>query len=166
MDVPQATADLKSSDPALRAKAAEELAHLEDAAQPTAVALVVATADEDESVRQWATAALESLGPPSVQDAAALAKLLSDARLDVAYWAATLLGRLGPDAGDAKNVAALVCALDGHPGQAVRERAAWALGQVGPAAAGALPALQSATSDAQPRLSRLAKQSIEQISVK
>jgi len=166
MDVSRATADLKSSNMALRASAAELLAHLEDGAQAAAVALVNATADADESVRQWSTAALESLGPPAASDAASMAKLTGDPRLDVAYWAVTLLGRLGPDAGHADIVAALVCALDKHPETAVRERAAWALGQIGPAAAAGLPALQNAATQSGPRLARLAKQAVEQISAK
>ncbi|HTQ39962.1 MAG TPA: HEAT repeat domain-containing protein [Pirellulales bacterium] len=161
MEVSLALAGLKSSDPAARAAAAEELAHLEDAAQPAAVALVGATADQDESVRQWATAALESLGPPAVGDVAELAKLLLDKRLDVAYWATTLLGRLESDAAAA--VPQLTGALQSHPETAVRERAAWALGQIGPAAAAAVPALNAAVGDG-PRLSRLAKESIQQIS--
>jgi HEAT repeat protein len=166
MDVSQATANLKSSNAAQRASAAEELAHLEDGAQSAALALVEATADPDESVRQWSTGALESLGPPAAGDAAALTKLAGDARLDVAYWAVTLLGRLGADGGRAEIVSALVNALTKHPQTAVRERAAWALGEIGPAAAAALPSLQSAAGNPGPRLSRLAKQAIEQISAK
>jgi HEAT repeat protein len=166
MDVVQATANLKSSDAAVRAAAAEQLAHLEDGAQAAAPALAVATADGDESVRQWATGALESLGPPAAGDTAELVKLLPDTRPDVAYWAATLLGRLGDGAGDAKTVAALITALNSHPEAAVRERAAWALGQVGPGAAAALPALQAVGGTTNPRLARLAKQAIEQISAK
>jgi HEAT repeat protein len=166
MDVSKATADLKSSDAARRAAAAEQLAHLEDGAQAAAMALVEATADSDESVRQWSTGALESLGPPAASDAAALAKLAGDARLDVAYWAVTLLGRLGTDAGRPEIVAALVSALTKHPEAAVRERAAWALGEIGTSAAAALSALQSASKNPSPRLSRLAKQAIGQISAK
>jgi HEAT repeat protein len=166
MDVSQATADLKSSDPARRAAAAEQLAHLEDGAQSAAIPLVEATADSDESVRQWSTSALESLGPPAAGDAATLAKLSGDNRLDVAYWAVTLLGRLGADAGRAVIVSALVNALTKHSEEAVRERAAWALGEIGPSAASALPALQSAAGNSSPRLSRLAKQAIEQISTR
>jgi HEAT repeat protein len=162
MDVSQATADLKSNDSAVRAAAAEQLAHLEDGAQPAAVALVAATADEDDSVRQWATAALESLGPPDEKDIAALSGLLADGRLDVAYWAATLLGRLESVAAPA--VPQLAAALESHAEVAARERAAWALGQIGPAAAAALPALQrAAASGSGPRLARLATQSIQTI---
>jgi HEAT repeat protein len=161
MDVSKATADLKSNDAAVRAAASEQLAHLEDGAQPAAVALVAATADADESVRQWATAALESLGPPAAGDVAALAKLLSDSRSDVAYWAATLLGRLEADATSA--VQQLAAALESHAEVAARERAAWALGKIGSSASAALPALEHAAASSQPRLSRLAKEAINNI---
>jgi HEAT repeat protein len=161
MDVAQLIADLQSKDATSRAAAAEQLTHLEEGAQPAALQLVLATADADESVRQWATAALESLGAPAAEDLPELAKLLADPRLDVAYWAATLLGRLGPAATPA--VTALVDSLGTHGEVAVRERCALALGQIGPAAISALAALQNAAADPRPRLSRLAKQAIEQI---
>ena len=162
MDVAQLTADLRSKDAATRAAGAEQLTHLEEGAQPAALELVLATADADESVRQWATAALESLGAPAAKDLPELAKLLGDGRLDVAYWAATLLGRLGLAAAEA--VPALSKSLDAHSEVAVREHCALALGQIGPAAASALTALNRAAADPRPRLSRLAKQAIEQIS--
>jgi HEAT repeat protein len=161
MDVSKATSDLQSGDAAARAAAAEVLAHLEEGAQGAAVALVTATADQDESVRQWATAALESLGPPPSDSAAQLGKLLADKRLDVAYWAATLLGRLGADAAAA--VPQLTTALQSHGEMAVRERAAWALGQIGSPAAPAMPALESAAGEQQPRLARLAREAIGNI---
>lgn len=164
MDVSQLTSDLQSSDAATRSAAAEQLTHLEEAAQPAAIALVLATADADESVRQWATAALESLGAPAGEDLPELAKLLADPRLDVAYWAAMLLGRLGSSAAQAAPL--LSESLDTHAEVAVRERCAWALGQLGPAAASALTALQRAAAAPRPRLSRLAKQAIQQISAR
>ena len=164
MDIAQLTADLQSKYAATRAVAAEQLTHLEEGAQPVAVELVLATADADESVRQWATAALESLGAPAVDDLPELGKLLADPRLDVGYWAATLLGRLGPAA--ALAVAALANSLESHAEVAVRERCALALGQIGPAAVSGLPALNRAAAGPRPRLSRLARQAIEQISAR
>lgn len=165
MDVSQLAAELKNSDPAARAAAAEQLAQMEDGAQAAAVPLVQAMADSDSTVRDWAHAALESLGPPAANDAAALAKLLSDESLDVAYWAATLLGRLGATAGSSSSafVKPLVVALDSYPESAVRERAAWALGQTGPPAKEAIPALQTAAASTIPRLARLAKEALEKI---
>jgi len=162
MDIAQLNRDLESDDAPARANAAEQLAHLEEGAQAAAVGLVVATVDGEESVRQWATAALESLGPPANADQTRLAGLLADPRSDVAYWAATLLGRLGTHAG--ASVPSLAKVLESHPELSARERCAWALGLIGPVAKSALPALQRVASDSRPRLSRLAKQAIEQIS--
>ncbi|HZZ27719.1 MAG TPA: HEAT repeat domain-containing protein [Pirellulales bacterium] len=164
MDVSQAVEKLKSSEASVRTAAAEQLAHLEEAAQPAAVPLVRATTDSEESVRQWASEALESLGPPAAGDASALGKLLADPHLDVAYWAAMLLGRLQTDA--AACVPQIVTALQSHPETTVREQAAWALGKIGPGATAALGALQKLATDPDARLARLAKQAIEQISSK
>jgi HEAT repeat protein len=162
------TADLKKPDATVRARAAEQLAHLAEDAAPAAVALVEALGDVDDTVRDWANAALESVGPPSADDAVKLAALASDLRLNVAYWAVTLLGRLGaadelPADGSVVMVSVLTSELQSHPEIAVRERAAWALGQIGKPAASALTALQQAAGDSRPRLSRLAKEALDKI---
>ncbi|HEY2881388.1 MAG TPA: HEAT repeat domain-containing protein [Pirellulales bacterium] len=162
MDVARLSADLQNPNAAVRAAAAEKLAQAAEAVQPAAVALVAATADADDSVRQWATGALESLGPPLEPDAGKLAALLADPRLDVAYWAAMLLGRLQSAA--AAWTPQLTTALTSHPETAVRERAAWALGEIGPPAASALSALAAAAKQPSPRLARLAVQAAAQIS--
>jgi HEAT repeat protein len=78
---------------------------------------------------------------------------------DVGYWAATLLGRLGADA--AVVVDALVRAVASSAALSVRQRAAWAMGEIGSPAA--IPSLKTAASDPDPRLARLAQEAIEQI---
>ncbi len=166
MDLNLLIANLQNADPSLRAAAAEQLAHLAEEARPAAVSLVEAMGDTDNTVRDWAYAALESLGPPPANEAAALAKLAEDPRLDVAYWAVILLGRLAADVGLASTdatplVTALTDALLNHTEIAVRERAAWALGKFGPLAASARRALEQAASDSRPRLSRLAHEALE-----
>lgn len=154
-------AALSAPDAAKRAEAAEELAQLGPDAQPAAVALVVACGDEEEEVRQWATAALEQLRPPLASDMGQLATLIEARSPDVGYWAATLLGRLKGEAAEA--VDALAHAIAGQSDIAVRQRAAWALGEIGPAAATGLPSLRQAAGDADPRLSRLAQEAIGKI---
>ncbi len=165
MDATQLSADLKSSDPSVRTSAAEQLTHLEEGAQAAAVPLVRAMNDAESTVRDWAYAALELLGPPAASDGPALAQLLSDPCLDIAYWAATLLGRLGAEDSSAcaASVKPLIAALESYPESAVRECAAWALGQIGPPAAEATAALQTAAAGSLPRLSRLAKEALEKI---
>lgn len=148
-------------DPKARASAAEQLAGIGRDAQPAAVALVLAAGDESEEVRQWATAALEQLGPPEEADLSSLAALVDGRTADVGYWAATLIGRLkGQAAGVAETLAR---SLAGSPHLSVRQRAAWALGEIGPGACAALPSLHKAAQQPDARLSRLAQQAIAQI---
>src|SRR5690606_25495364 len=128
-----------SDDALQRAAAAERLAQAAEDAKSAAVPLVRAAGDADESVREWAVAALESLGAPPTENQMELAALLSDPRLDVAYWSATLLGRLGAEAKD--STAALAQALQSHPEMAVRQQAAQALAKIGRPAASAIAAL-------------------------
>ncbi len=152
-------AQLRSQDSAQRQAAAQQLASMQEQAQPAAVALVEACAVQGD-MHEWVVAALESLGPPAAGDLDSLSRLLQSADLDTAYWAATLLGRLGNDGAAA--VDALTKALANHAQTAVRERAAWALGEIGPAAGSARAALQAASSGSS-RLARLASAALEQI---
>lgn len=139
--------------------AAEQLAQLGEEAGPAAVPLVEACSSEE--TREWAVAALESLGPPAASDVPALAGLTHRPALDIAYWAVTLLGRLQVEAVAA--VPDLVTALGAHAELAVRQRAAWALGQIGPPAAPALAALQAAAAGPDARLAKLAREAIANI---
>lgn len=151
---------LASGDSAQQAAAAEKLAQLGEEASAAAVELATACAG-DEAIREWATAALEGMGPPAVEDITRLAALLSDPSADVGYWAATLLGRLGPDGAAA--TPALTAALDKSPHANVRERAALALGKIGPAAAAAAPALTAAASSGGSRLATLAREALANV---
>jgi HEAT repeat protein len=153
---------LAGNDAAARQSAAERLAQLGPDAQAAAVPLVEACAIEDDSLREFVTAALEEIGPPLPGDVAKLASLVSHRSLDVAYWAATLLGRLKDHAAPA--IRELVAALDAHPEVSVKQRAAWALGQIGPAASEARPALQKAAASNDPRLARVAQEALEKLS--
>ena len=80
---------------------------------------------------------------------------------ETCYWAATLLGRLGQDAAVAAG------ALEGCLRESMylpaRERAAWALSQIGPQAAAAVPTLEEAAAAAPPRLQRLATEALAAI---
>jgi len=152
-------AQLSSGDLAHQVAAAETLARLGTNAQPAAVALVEACGTSDESLRQWTSAALEDLGPPSPGQIAPLIKLARDPSTEVAYWAITLLGRAGDAAPSA--VATLVEVLRNSSEITLRERSAWALGKMGSVAQPALPALREAAATTQPRLSRLARNALE-----
>ena len=157
----QLIAALTSPEPAQRANAAEHLSCLGSDARATAVPLVRACADESEDVREWVTVALEELGPPPVPDASVLATLLGNENADVGYWAATLLGRLGAEAASA--TPALASAVSNSVEMSVCQRAAWALGKIGPPACDALDALRQAAASSNPRLARLAQRAVDQL---
>lgn len=153
---------LRNPDPAARQQAAEQLARLGPQAQTAALALVQACADDSAEVGEWVVNALEEIGPPAARDVRPLAHLLGHDSADVGYWAATLLGRLGAHAVEA--VPALTAALLAPLDDSVRQRAAWALGKIGPSAEGALATLEEAADDeGDPRLARQARRAIQQI---
>lgn len=159
MDQPkQWRSELQSPDAARRVAAAEHLSHASDAT--AAVELVRACGDEPE-VREWAVAALEDLGPPPAELQAELRGLVSSGDPLVAYWAATLLGRLGPAASNSQQE--LTKALSTSRDAALRQRAAWALGEIEARTSDAVAALQRATRTGDARLARVAKRSLEAI---
>lgn len=127
-------------------------------AAPAAVPLVEACRDADDRVREWAVAALEDVGPPLEDAVAPLTLLVGDKNPLAGYWAATLLGRSGESAASAVN--ALAKAVDSAADLSVRQRAAWALGQIGPAASAARGVLEKAAGDADARLARLASEAL------
>lgn len=161
-DISLLIAELSSPSPRQRAAAAEKLSRMGEQARGAVVPLVRLAGDEDEETREWAVAALEELGEPPPEDGPALVKLLEAPSADSGYWAATLLGRLGPVA-DGDAVSGLAHALDNSPHLPVRERCAWALGKIGPAASAAKGSLERARQMGNARLQRLAEQALVQI---
>lgn len=160
-DISQSINDLSADDLATRRSAADRLSRMGEDARAAAVSLVRCAGDSDEEVRESVIAALEELGSPHASDQAAISELLAAENADTAYWAATLLGRLSSAA--EPSVERLAGALSNHPELQVRQRAAWALGKFGPAAAAAKVALEAASRDEDPRLARLAQRALEQI---
>jgi hypothetical protein len=154
-------AAVSSGNAALVAAAAEALTYLGTDAQPAAVALVRACGTSDPTSHAWCTAALEELGTPPVSQIEALTALAGDPVPNVSYWAVTLLGRCGSAASPA--VAVLARIVRRSTELPVRERAIWALGKIGPAAAAAVPALHEAAAGGPPRLSRLAENALAAI---
>jgi HEAT repeat protein len=68
-------ANLTSSDPAVRKKAARELGHIGAADKAAVPALVGALKDKDAGVREAAVLALLAIGPPAVDAAPALTEV-------------------------------------------------------------------------------------------
>ena len=150
--------DLQSPDVGVRANAAEKLCTAGAEAANAAVELVKACGD-DETVQNWAVAALEDHGPPPPASIGPLAELVTSPHSLVAYWAATLLSRIGPQAIESQSALAVV--LLESPDEALRERAALALGKIGANSSAAVNALDQAANAKNVRLARLAKESLE-----
>lgn len=157
----QLRAAMQSEAPIDRAEAVERLGRMGVDAAPAAIELIHATADPSETVRDWATNALENLGPPPAGLEPQLNELARNSLGDQAYWAVTLLGRLEMP-GEA-TITTLAEVVVGARDAKVRQRAAWALGNLGPEAKPALPQLQAATQLTDSRLARLAGRAIQQI---
>lgn len=160
-DIPRLVTALQAAAAAIRSDAAEQLCRAGTAARAAAVDLVRACGDDDEQVREWAAAALEELGPPTADALPALLPFLDGAEPLSAYWAATLLGRSGEAAATA--VPHLANSLGTADDIAVRQRIAWALGKIGPAAAAGRGALERAATDPDQRLARLAADALAAI---
>lgn len=127
----------------------------------TCPAIRLAGSSHDE-VRMWAAEALESSIQPKREEVLQLIQLLEQAADgEICYWAATMLGRLGQESAVA--TAALANCLQHSMYLPARERAAWALGQIGAEAASAITTLDDARQTAPPRLSQLAAEAIAAI---
>jgi HEAT repeat protein len=151
---------LRLQDPELdvRLNAAESLSLLGPEAAFAAVDLVGSCADE-ESVREYAVAALEGMGPPPDESIEGLISLLRHRHPLVLYWAVTLLGRTLDRGVEVQKAVAMV-ARDTSD-RSVQQRAVWALGQMHPLLVETRNLLQTFQSSNDPRLARLATQAIE-----
>ena len=125
---------------------------------PAAVpGLTIALRDPNPEVRSLACSTLSQIGRPAATAAAELAVLLSDPDPQLVALAAHALTTVGPEA-----VPHLVAALD-HPLPLVREKAAFALGQVGYSARSALPALERSLEDENPGVRKYARAALRAI---
>jgi len=130
-----------------------------EAARANLTSIFVAL-DSDESLAAWATEALENCGSPLETDIEFLSRSCNEHRGDVAYWACKLIGRLGPEANEHQKE--LTAALQSNQAtEATRQQAAIALGKLGALNEATRQALNEAAQSKDPRLSRLAQQSLE-----
>jgi HEAT repeat protein len=132
----------------------------------TGVAPTVAmlSGSENDEVRMWAAEAMETAVQPAAADIKALIDLMAASPDgEVCYWSATMIGRLGVQG--AETVEALERCLLNSNYLAAKERAVWALSQVGPDAVAALPALRTVIDepDRHPRLTRMATEVIRRL---
>ena len=155
--------EFEQADPKRRLAAAERVLNAPELAREFVHQLLAGLCSQDEALREVCVGALEGMGPPEKADALkVIVPYLPKDELQ-GYWAATLIGRLAT--GGAAAVSELATTLNSSPSMAVRERCAWALGQIGPTAIAALPMLESAATSSEPRLARFAKEAISSISV-
>lgn len=159
---------LRRGDQQQRCAAAEALSRAEvELPVETISALLEATEDSSEPVVEWSTAALEQLQPVD-HGGELIAELLH--RLpgpgQAAYWSCTLLGRVAHESATKQQVVSglLATVARASADMAVRERAAWALGEIG------RPdtkrdqweaVLREAAGSSNPRLARLARAALE-----
>lgn len=154
--------ELTHRDPHHRCEAIRKIAQSGKTYVGLTATIIRLVADRDEETRAWACEALESLVVPEPSDLAELTQLLRETNDgDIEYWSATMIGRLGSAAGPATGALAN-CLLDSAC-LAARERAAWALSEIGPPARGAVNALLQIGPDDPPRLQRLAASAIQAV---
>ncbi len=111
---------------------------------------------EDERVAE----ALEN-GVASADCVSTLVTLLNSTRGDQAYWASTFIGRLGSNANTAQTAVVDLICNDKQPA-ATRQRAVWALQQIGPLSEQAYSRLQKLECDSDVRMKRLLDQVLKQ----
>lgn len=127
--------------------------------------IVTLAGSRDDEVRMWSAEALETAVQPDASEVLLLIQLLEQATDgETCYWAATMLGRLGTDAGAAAG--ALESCLRTSMYLPARERATWALCQIGATAEVAIPALTEAAENAPPRLKRMAVAALQQFAAR
>lgn len=162
MEASQAIQALTASNSEERRQAAEACAKDPDIAKPAVVPLCRCCGDADEQVREWSQAALEELGPPAAEELDALLEL-SNSNEMTAYWAVTLIGRLEADAISAAKPLAKLIDQSATP-EEVRNRAIWAIGQIGSADAETKSTLEKASQSDNPRTARLAAKALAKLS--
>lgn len=154
---------LSHSSPAVRRSAAQAVVTAGGYQTGVTAAMLALVADRDERTRHWACEALDRVIAPAPDEIGDLIEILRETRDgETEYWTVTMLGRLGAVAGRSAGVLASVL-LDSSC-LAARERAAWALSQIGPAARSSLNALRQIGEDDPPRLRRLAEAAMEAMS--
>ncbi len=143
--VPQLISALKDGSGKVRMMAAMALGEIGHPAKEAVPALLEAANDKSDFVRALAAGALGKTGRGAKGVVPALIGMLGDKHREVRRAAATGLGDIGQ--ADEPVLNALIATLGKDPDSAVRVDAAQALGQLGPKAKSAVPALLRALKD-------------------
>ncbi len=158
VDIERWRESLGDPDVKTRTEAAERLCLAGEDAATAAIGLLDACADET-PVAEWAASALESLGVPNAELLPQIEQRLSSENSLVSYWAATLIGRLGESARASQQ--SLAGILDSSAELSTRERAAWALAQIGVSDEKVVLTLERIAGTSEARLSRLATEALK-----
>ncbi|QDU78039.1 hypothetical protein Pan97_51190 [Bremerella volcania] len=158
MEVSHAVQALGGTNTEERRKAAEACAKDPSIAMAAIVPLCRCCGDRDEQVSQWSQAALEELGPPEADELESLLELTTSAEL-TAYWAVTLVGRLQAKASPAAAHLANLIEKEDTPVE-VRNRAIWAIGQIGAVDESIKTTLEKAAQSENARTARLASKAL------
>jgi len=113
----------------------------------------------DETIQNYSSEALENCGPPRPEDVPFLCQQLKSPKSSSVYWASTLLGRIGSGTlspTEVKNLqAGLTTAIaDSSLELSARERAAWAICELGQEVSSNRDFLEKELQTAAPRLKR------------
>ncbi|MEW4563613.1 hypothetical protein AB1K70_13860 [Bremerella sp. JC770] len=161
MEASHAVQALGGTSPDERRSAAEACARDPDVAMAAIIPLCRCCSDSDDQVAQWSQAALEELGPPAADELNSLLELTTSAE-STAYWAVTLIGRLEDKASPAAVPLARLIEQDDTPVE-VRNRAIWAIGQMGAADDSVKAVLQNASQSENARTARLASKALAKL---
>lgn len=153
--------DLDSTDLGQRLAAVEACAKHPELARAATIPLCRLVSDPDQQIAEWATAALEEMGPPASEELDALVGMFTSDEA-TAYWAVTLVGRLKPS--DDATVKLLVEQIEASdtPNE-VRNRAIWAIDQMGGTGPDVVKAFEKAAQSQNPRTARLATKALAKL---
>lgn len=120
----------------------------------------------DETERNTANELLENCGAPSQANIPFLCEQLKSGRSSRVYWCSTLLGRLGTTVGEERERSRIDTELshvisDESLDLSARERAAWAIGQLGGVDRECRAVLEKHLEKAPARLKRLLKTALD-----
>jgi HEAT repeat protein len=162
--VPALVALLKDQDPKVRTEALFTLAAIGPKAVTALEPATAALADTDRDVMLTAEYFLAKLGPDAKGAAPALRKLLDSQDSLVKLSAVHALLEIEPKNPDNAKIAVpeMTAALK-HPQAFIRAEAAMTLGDLGKAAAGALPALEAAARDEDPDVRAAVAEAVKKI---
>jgi HEAT repeat protein len=119
----------------------------------------------EETESNSASELLENCGAPGLGDVAFLSEQLKSAQAPRVYWCSTLLGRLGSDCGGPavrSRIQAALCQATVNESLelSARERAAWAIGELGDVDSVCRDLLKTQVKEAPARLKRLLETAI------